>query len=73
MELVWDRMDYEKVYYKDKYIITGHTPTQFIEGNKNPGYIYINGMNIDIDCGCSMNERLGCLRLDDMKEYYVDI
>lgn len=73
MELVWDRMDYEKVYYKDKYIITGHTPTQFIEGNENPGYIYINGMNIDIDCGCSMKERLGCLRLDDMKEYYVDI
>jgi hypothetical protein len=29
---------------------------------------------IDIDCGCCVDtpeSRLGCLRLDDMKEFYV--
>ena len=72
-DLVWERMDYNKKYYDDKYIITGHTPTQLIEDNDNPGYIYTNGMNIDIDCGAAFGERLGCLRLNDMKEFYVDI
>ena len=71
MELVWDRMDYNKEYYSDKYIITGHTPTQIIDGNDNPGYIYKSGNNIDIDCGCAFGERLACLRLDDMREFYV--
>lgn len=71
MELVWDRMDYGKVYYKDIYIVTGHTPTQIIDGNDSPGYIYKNGYNIDIDCGCAFGERLACLRLDDMREFYV--
>ena len=71
MELVWDRMDYGKVYYKDIYIVTGHTPTQIIDGNDNPGYIYKSGNNIDIDCGCVFGERLACLRLDDMREFYV--
>ena len=72
MELVWKRMDYDKVYFEDKYLITGHTPTQGIEGNENPGYIYKNGKNFDIDCGCVFEGgRLGCLRLDDMKEFYV--
>lgn len=70
-DLVWERMDYNKVYYDDKIIITGHTPTQLIKGNKNPGKIYKNGLNIDIDCGCAFGDTLGCLRLDDMKEFYV--
>ena len=60
-------------YFDDKFIITGHTPTQNIKDNDNPGYIYINKNNIDIDCGATYGERLGCLRLDDMKEYYVDM
>ena len=72
MELVWDRMDYEKTYFNDKYLVVGHTPTQLIENNKKPGYIYINNNNIAIDCGCTFKDgRLGCLRLDDMKEYYI--
>ena len=73
MDLVWERLDYDRQYFKDKYIITGHTPTQVIEGNPKPGYIYINKNNIAIDCGSSFNDRLACLRLDDFKEYYVEI
>lgn len=72
MELVWDRLDYSKVYYKGKYIVTGHTPTQIIDGNDNPGHIYKSGNNIDIDCGCAFGKRLACLRLDDMREFYEE-
>ena len=72
MELVWDRMDYNKKYFDDKYLVVGHTPTQLIENNEKPGYIYYNNNNIVLDCGCVFKGgRLGCLRLDDMKEFYV--
>lgn len=71
-ELVWDRPDYEKMYFPDKYIISGHTPTMAIKNNPRPGYIYQANHNIAIDCGCSFpGGRLACLRLEDMKEFYV--
>lgn len=38
-ELVWERPDYEIPYFKNKYVITGHTPTMAIEGDPKPGYI----------------------------------
>lgn len=72
-ELVWERPDYETPYFDDKYVITGHTPTMLIENNPRPGYIYQGNNHIAIDCGCGFkNGRLGCLRLDDMKEFYVE-
>ena len=71
-ELVWERPDYGKRYYNDIFVISGHTPTQLINGNPRPGYIYRANNHIAIDCGCaSPRGRLGCLRLDDMKEFYV--
>ncbi len=70
-ELVWERGDYGKRYFKDKTVICGHTPTLIIEGNKKPGYIYYRSGNIVLDCGaCFEGGRLSCLRLDDGKEYY---
>ena len=72
-DLVWERPDYNHKYYEDKYVITGHTPTMVIENNERPGYIYKANNHIAIDCGCSYEGgRLGCLRLDDMKEFYVE-
>ena len=73
LELTSERIDYDKEYFNNKILITGHTPTQTIEGNPRPGYIYKNKNNINIDCGCSFGGKLGCLRLDDMREYYVNI
>ena len=71
-DLLWERINYEKKYFDDKYLVVGHTPTQFIKNNKKPGYINIKNNNIAIDCGLSLkNGRLGCLRLEDMKEFYV--
>ncbi|MCM1181022.1 MAG: hypothetical protein NC347_12245, partial [Clostridium sp.] len=56
---IFERMDYSKRYYRDEntYIITGHTPTFYIEQdffakkNKKPGIYTANG-HIAIDCGC---------------------
>ena len=72
-ELVWDRPDYEKMYFSDKYVISGHTPTLAIECNSKPGYIYQANHHIVIDCGSSFpGGRLACLHLEDMKEFYVE-
>lgn len=72
-ELVWERPDYERKYFDDKYVISGHTPTMLIENNPRPGFIYQANNHIAIDCGCSFpGGRLGCLRLDDMKEFYIE-
>ena len=72
-ELVWERPDYGKMYFLDKYVISGHTPTLAIESNLRPGYIYQANHHIAIDCGCSFSGgRLACLRLNDMKEFYVE-
>ena len=32
-EMIFGRTDYAKVYFKDKYLVTGHTPTQLIKEN----------------------------------------
>lgn len=36
-EVIFKRTNYTKVYYPDKYLVTGHTPTQVIKGNSRPG------------------------------------
>ena len=72
-ELVWERPDYESKYFDDKYVVSGHTPTMLIEKNPRPGFIYQANNHIAIDCGCSFHGgRLGCIRLEDMKEFYVE-
>jgi len=56
-------------------VIVGHTPTPLITGIENaPAQIWYGNGIIDIDCGCGSRSemgRLACIRLDDMKEYYV--
>lgn len=70
-DLIWARADYDRVYYDDIYVITGHTPTQTIEGNPNPGFIYRNNNHIAIDCGASyFGGRLAAICLDTGEEFY---
>lgn len=63
--------DYEVAYFKDKYIITGHTPTGLIDP-ASKGRIWKGNHHIAIDCGCGFGSALGCLCLDTMEEFYVD-
>ena len=70
-ELVWDRAEYDICYDTDKYVVTGHTPTQYIANNPRPGYIYGKNNHIAIDCGASMpGGRLAAICLDTGEEYY---
>ena len=69
-DLVFCRMDYSRDYFKDRYLVTGHTPTVCIEG-ATEGRIYRRGRNIAIDCGAVFGHGLGCLCLDTLEEFYV--
>ncbi|MCR4611248.1 MAG: serine/threonine protein phosphatase [Lachnospiraceae bacterium] len=70
-ELLWMRPDYNIKHLDDTYIVTGHTPTQVIDDNPNPGFIYRNKNNIVIDCGAfALGGRLAALCLDTGEEFY---
>ena len=71
-ELVWERPNYNRQYFRDCFVVTGHTPTQFIRNNPNPGYIYRHKNHIAIDCGaCHEDGRLAAICLDTDEEFYV--
>ena len=71
-DLVWKRPNYNRRYFKDRFVVTGHTPTQNIRTNPNPGYIFRNKNHIAIDCGaCYSQGRLAAICLDTDEEYYV--
>ena len=82
-EVLFYRIDPNKTYFKDKYLITGHTPTCLIRAieevetlgtfktTKENGTIYKNGKNIAIDCGSGYGGQLGCICLDTLEEFYV--
>lgn len=68
-EQVWNRIWHDSENpIPETMTIVGHTPVQHFGQNqifKRPGVI-------DIDCGCARKDgQLGCLRLDDMAEFYV--
>lgn len=69
-DLVNERPDYTKQYYPDIWLVTGHTPTVSID-EKYAGRIYIGNGHIAIDCGAGYDMPLGCIRLDDFREFYV--
>lgn len=68
LEFLFARPNLETHFYSDKTVIFGHTPTQILCGEDR---IFTHNGWIDIDCGCGWNGKLGCLRLDDMQEFYV--
>lgn len=68
-ELIFKPVDYSKVYFKDKYLVTGHTPTILQQGNS--GKIIVKNRHIAIDCGKVFGGRLACICLDTKKVYYV--
>jgi serine/threonine protein phosphatase 1 len=70
-ELVWLRADYDEQYFEDTFVITGHTPTQTIEDNPRPGFIYRKNNHIAIDCGAHYpGGRLAAICLETGEEFY---
>lgn len=73
---LWERPQKKQhAPFADKITIVGHTPTiEYAEDQSAPMQIWYGDGIIDIDCGCGHDDprsRLACLRLDDMKEFYV--
>ena len=72
-ELIFNKPDYSKEYFVDRYLVTGHTPTRMIDGNSMPDYIYKGNHHIAIDCGSGYGGRLGAICLDTGEEFYVNV
>lgn len=76
---IWGRPQHHSSFSlpEDVTAVIGHTPTCYLEDDgESPFHIVHRPKQrfIDIDCGCgntTPRRRLACLRLDDMKEYYV--
>ena len=72
MFAVWERWDETHPVPENFVLIFGHTPTLYFHDNDHLS-IWKSENAIGIDCGCGYEYgRLGCLRLDDMKEFYSD-
>lgn len=63
-------------FYPDRYLIYGHTPTHLLRyqlGIAPTDGIFYQGTQIAIDCGCGYDGQLGCLCLDTLEEFYVNV
>ena len=71
--LIWSHVDIDCNPYPDCTMIVGHVPT-FMYAPRYDGRIIHarDNKTIHIDCGCVYGRRLGCIRLDDMHEFYID-
>jgi serine/threonine protein phosphatase 1 len=62
--------DYNKVYFPDAFLVTGHLPTFQIDESYR-GKIYRANNHIAIDTGAVFGETLSCLCLETNEEFYV--
>ena len=69
-DFIGEPLDLEREYFEDKIVIVGHRPTSTIEG-ADAGMMHYGEGSILIDCGAAYGEALGCLCLENGKEYYV--
>lgn len=70
-DIVWSRPPESLIGpFENKTLIVGHTPVQFLTPDAN-SILHRPGL-ICIDCGsvCVGNGQIGCLRLEDMAEFY---
>jgi serine/threonine protein phosphatase 1 len=70
-ELLWTRPDYFDTFYDDKILVFGHTPSR-LYGKEYAGRAVNRGSWIDIDAGVSGGYDPMILRLDDLREFYMN-
>ena len=64
------RTDYSRPLISGRTLVTGHTPTALIDPASR-GRIFKSEGHIAVDCGAVFGLGLGCICLDNMREYYV--
>ena len=70
-DFLFGEPEYETCYFEDMTIVTGHTPTGFIDPAYT-GQIWKGNRHIAVDCGAVFGNPLGCICLDTMEEIYID-
>lgn len=70
-DFLWYRASLEEKFYDDVICVFGHTPTA-LYGSKYRGKILKTDSWINIDTGASGGLPPALLRLDDMKEFYLE-
>lgn len=70
-ELLWNRPKITENYSQEFITVFGHTPTLYY-GEKYKGKAIITKTWIDIDTGAACGFAPMLLRLDDMKEFYIN-
>lgn len=70
-DFIMGEPEYEKMYFEDAVIVTGHTPTGFIDPDYT-GRIWKGNNHIAIDCGAVFGNPLGYICLDTMEGIYVE-
>ena len=68
-ELIFNAPDYNKIYYKNKYLVTGHLPT--ISQRDNNGQVIMKNNHIAIDCGKMFGGKLAAVCLNTNEVFYV--
>lgn len=72
LDLICDRIDYNRKYFQDEniHIITGHTPTAYI--NQDSAYSIFQGNgHIAVDCGCVYGGQLAAYCIETGDVLYV--
>ena len=65
---VFAETDYQKAYFPESYLITGHTPTAMID-RQYTGKVYAKKRHLAIDCGAAYGGRLAAVCLEKLKVY----
>lgn len=68
-DLIGESLDPMRPYFDGVTVIAGHTPTERLGGEK--GKILYGDGSILIDCGAGYGGPLGCLCLENGKEFYA--
>ncbi len=73
LDFICERTDYGKRYYQDRntYVITGHTPTMYINQDSSTR-VHIGNGHIAIDCGCVYGGKLAAYCIETCEVIYVD-
>ncbi len=69
-DFIIGKIEYDKIYFEDKFFVSGHTPTELID-KAYKGRIYRKNNHIAIDCSAAFGNPLGCICLDTFEEFYV--
>ena len=69
-DFIGESVDPDRALIEGVTLVVGHKPTYEIEGAER-GKIYHGEGSLFIDCGAAYDEPLGCVCLDNGKEYYI--